>query len=56
MKFLKVLYIQVIIGIIAGVFAGWLFPSFSPTAKLISDTLASAPTDLNSDRPLTGKI
>jgi aerobic C4-dicarboxylate transport protein len=38
MKFLKVLYIQVVIGIIAGVFAGWLFPSFSPTAKLISDT------------------
>lgn len=38
MKFLKVLYIQVIIGIIAGVCVGWLFPGFSPTAKLISET------------------
>jgi aerobic C4-dicarboxylate transport protein len=38
LKFLKVLYIQVIIGIVAGVLVGWLFPGFSPTAKLISDT------------------
>jgi len=38
MKFLKILYVQVIIGIIAGVIVGWLFPSFAPTAKLISDT------------------
>ncbi|MEJ7739879.1 MAG: C4-dicarboxylate transporter DctA [Chitinophagaceae bacterium] len=38
MKYLKVLYIQVIIGIMAGVLTGWLVPSFSPTAKLISDT------------------
>jgi aerobic C4-dicarboxylate transport protein len=38
MKYLKVLYVQVLIGIIAGVFAGWLFPSFSSTAKIISDT------------------
>jgi aerobic C4-dicarboxylate transport protein len=37
-KYLKVLYIQVLIGIMAGVFVGWLFPSFSPVAKLISDT------------------
>ncbi|MCW3106918.1 MAG: dctA [Segetibacter sp.] len=37
MKYLKVLYVQVIIGIIAGVFVGWLFPSFAPTAKLISE-------------------
>ena len=37
MKYLKVLYVQVIIGIIAGVVVGWLFPSFSPTAKMISD-------------------
>lgn len=37
MKYLKVLYVQVIIGIVAGVLTGWLFPSFSPTAKLISD-------------------
>ena len=38
MKYLKVLYVQVLIGIIAGVFAGWFFPSFAPTAKIISDT------------------
>ncbi len=38
MKYLKVLYIQVIIGIIAGVLVGWQFPSFSPVAKLISET------------------
>ena len=37
MKYLKVLYIQVIIGIVAGILVGWLFPSFHPTAKLISD-------------------
>ena len=38
MRLLKVLYIQVLIGIAAGVFVGWLIPSFAPTAKLISDT------------------
>src|SRR5882762_5845707 len=38
MKYLKILYVQVILGIIAGVLAGWLAPSFAPTAKLISDT------------------
>jgi aerobic C4-dicarboxylate transport protein len=38
MKYLKSLYIQVLIGITLGVFCGWLFPSFAPTAKLISDT------------------
>ena len=38
MKYLKVLYVQVIIGIVAGVLTGWLFPSFAPTAKLISET------------------
>lgn len=37
MKYLEVLYVQVIIGIICGVIVGWLFPAFSPTAKLISD-------------------
>src|SRR6476619_4686045 len=37
MKYLKVLYVQVIIGIIAGVIVGWLFPSFASGAKLISD-------------------
>ncbi len=38
MKFLKVLYIQVLIGITLGIICGWLFPSFAPTAKLISET------------------
>ena len=38
MKYLRILYVQVIIGIIAGVIVGWLFPGFSPTAKIISDT------------------
>lgn len=38
MKYLKVLYVQVLIGIAAGVFVGWLFPSFAHTAKLISET------------------
>ncbi|MCW3113864.1 MAG: Aerobic C4-dicarboxylate transporter for fumarate, L-malate, D-malate, succunate [Segetibacter sp.] len=37
MKYLKVLYVQVIIGIIAGVLVGWLFPAFAPIAKLISE-------------------
>jgi aerobic C4-dicarboxylate transport protein len=38
MRFFKVLYVQVIIGIILGVLVGWLFPAFAPTAKLISET------------------
>ena len=37
MKYLKILYVQVLIGIIAGIFVGWLFPSFSPAAKIIAD-------------------
>jgi len=37
MKYLKTLYIQVIIGIVLGILAGWLFPSFAPTGKLISE-------------------
>ncbi|MFL5810724.1 MAG: cation:dicarboxylate symporter family transporter, partial [Flavisolibacter sp.] len=37
MKFLKVLYVQVIVGIIAGIIVGWQFPSFQKDAKLISD-------------------
>lgn len=37
MRYLRVLYVQVIIGIIAGVLVGWLFPAFAPTAKLISE-------------------
>jgi aerobic C4-dicarboxylate transport protein len=38
MKYLKSLYIQVLIGIALGVLCGWLFPSFASTAKLISET------------------
>ena len=37
MKYLKVLYVQVIIGLTAGIVTGWFFPSFAPTAKLISE-------------------
>lgn len=36
MKYLKILYVQVIIGILLGILVGWLFPSFAPTGKLIS--------------------
>jgi aerobic C4-dicarboxylate transport protein len=38
MKFITLLYVQVLIGITLGVFCGWLFPSFYPTAFLISET------------------
>jgi aerobic C4-dicarboxylate transport protein len=38
MRYFKVLYVQVLIGITLGVICGWLFPSFAPAAKLISDT------------------
>src|ERR1700712_4165541 len=37
MKYLKILYIQVIIGILLGILVGWLFPSFAPTGKLINE-------------------
>ena len=38
MRFLKVLYIQVLIGIAAGVMVGYFFPEFTSIAKLASDT------------------
>jgi aerobic C4-dicarboxylate transport protein len=38
MKFFKILYVQVLIGIVLGVVAGYYFPAFAPTAKLISET------------------
>jgi aerobic C4-dicarboxylate transport protein len=38
MKFLRVLYVQVIIGITLGLLVGYYFPGFAPTAKLISET------------------
>lgn len=37
MKYLKILYVQVIIGIVLGIFTGWLIPSFSGAAKIIAD-------------------
>ena len=37
MKYLKILYIQVLIAIVLGILTGYFFPSFSPTAKLISE-------------------
>ena len=37
MKYLKILYVQVLIGIILGIAVGLLFPSFFQTGKIISD-------------------
>lgn len=37
MRYLKTLYVQVLIAIVIGIAAGYLFPSIAPTAKLISD-------------------
>ncbi len=38
MKFLKILYVQVLIGIVLGILTGLFFPSFYAAGKLISDT------------------
>jgi aerobic C4-dicarboxylate transport protein len=38
MKWLRILYVQVIIAIIIGCLVGFYFPQFSPIAKLISET------------------
>ena len=38
MKYLRILYVQVLIGITAGVIAGYLFPAFAPAAQVISET------------------
>ena len=38
MKYLKVLYVQVLIGIIAGIIVGYLVPGFASAAQLISET------------------
>ena len=37
MKWLKVLYVQVLLAITIGLLVGYYFPEFSPTAKLISE-------------------
>ncbi len=41
MKYLKILYVQVLIGIILGIVVGLLFPSFFQTGKIISDVFIS---------------
>src|SRR6195952_5985855 len=38
MKYLRILYVQVLIGILLGVLVGSQFPGFAPYAKEISDT------------------
>ena len=37
MKYLKILYVQVLIGIVLGILTGWLLPSFAGAAKIIAD-------------------
>jgi aerobic C4-dicarboxylate transport protein len=36
-KYLKILYVQVLIAIVLGVLTGYLFPSFAPIARMLSD-------------------
>jgi aerobic C4-dicarboxylate transport protein len=38
MKYIKIPYLQVLIAIALGILIGFLFPQFTPAAKLISDT------------------
>lgn len=38
MKYIKIPYVQVLVAIALGVLTGFLFPGFTPTAKLLSDT------------------
>ena len=42
MKYFRLLYVQVLIGIALGVVAGALFPSWAPAAKLLSETFINA--------------
>jgi aerobic C4-dicarboxylate transport protein len=41
MKYLKILYVQVLIGIVLGIVVGLLFPAFFQTGKIISDVFIS---------------
>ena len=41
MKYFKILYVQVLIGIILGIIGGLLFPAFFQTGKIISDVFIS---------------
>ncbi len=38
MKYFRLLYVQVLTGIAAGVLVGWLFPQFATTGKLVGET------------------
>jgi len=38
MRWLRILYVQVLLGIVSGVAVGYFCPDFTPTAKLMSDT------------------
>jgi aerobic C4-dicarboxylate transport protein len=38
MQYIKIPYVQVLVAIALGILIGYLFPGFTPTAKLISDT------------------
>ncbi len=38
MRFLKLLYVQVLIGISAGIAVGYFYPAFTTTAKILSET------------------
>lgn len=42
MKYLKILYVQVLIAILLGVIVGHFFPGFSTTAKLLADMFINA--------------
>lgn len=42
MKIFRILYVQVIIGIILGILVGWQFPAFFPVGKLISEMFINA--------------
>jgi aerobic C4-dicarboxylate transport protein len=37
MRYLKLLYVQVLLAIVLGVLVGWLFPGFAPAGKIISE-------------------
>ena len=41
MKYFKILYVQVLVGIILGIIVGLLFPAFIQTRKIISDVFIS---------------
>lgn len=42
MKYFRLLYVQVLAGIVLGILVGWLFPGFAPVAKLLSETFINA--------------